>query len=129
MTGKPPPNVPVVITKEKEAYQCWIPIHRDFPRTERFGLGIRIENAFLDMLELSFAAVYLPLEPKILALGKTISKLDTLKFFMQLAWESRLIPTLKYTMLSEKLEEIGRMLGGWRKGLLEKLPPQQGGRK
>ena len=50
-------------------------------------------------------------------LGRTISKLDVLKFFCQLAWESRLIPTDKYAELSEKLEEIGRMLGGWRKGL------------
>ena len=64
--------------------------------------------------------VYLPPEPKILLLGKAISKLDTLKFFMQLAWESKLIPNEKYINLSGKLEEIGRMLGGWRKGLENK---------
>ncbi len=73
------------------------------------------------MLELSFSCIYLPPEPKVLMLGKTISKLDTLKFFCQLAWESRLIPTDKYSLLSEKLEEIGRMLGGWRKGLQNPL--------
>lgn len=92
-------------------------MHRNFPRTERFGLGQKIESLFLDMMELSFACVYLAPTEKIILLGKTISKLDTLKFFCQLAWEARLIPTEKYTVLCEKLEEIGRMLGGWRKGL------------
>lgn len=56
-------------------------------------------------------------------LGKIISRLDILKFFSQLAWENKLIPNDKYIKLSERLEEIGRMLGGWRKGLLEKKTP------
>jgi hypothetical protein len=74
----------------------------------------------LDVLEFTFASIYLVSEQKILMLSRTIAKLDNLKFFMQLAWESKLIPTEKYATVSEKLEEIGRMLGGWRKGLLEK---------
>jgi len=106
-----------VILKEKEVYRFWLTLHRNFPRVERYGLGQKIENMFLDVLELSFACVYLALEPKILLLGKVISKLDTLKFFIQLAWEGKLIPTEKYSDLSERLEEIGKMLGGWRKGL------------
>jgi len=59
-------------------------------------------------------------EAKITLLGKIISKLDTLKFFTQLAWEGKLIPHDKYIELSAKLEEIGKMLGGWRKGLSTK---------
>lgn len=50
-------------------------------------------------------------------LSKTIAKLDNLKFFLQLAWESRLVKNEKYAEISANLEEIGRMLGGWRKGL------------
>jgi hypothetical protein len=75
-------------------------------------------------LELSFTASYLPIDPKIIILGKILNRLDILKFFSQLAWENKLIPNDKYIELSERLLEIGRMLGGWRKGLLEKkLPP------
>ena len=58
-----------------------------------------------------------PPEQKILLLAKVISKLDGLKFFVQLAWESKLINNEKYIELSVKLEEIGRMLGGWKRGL------------
>lgn len=98
-------------------------LHRNFPKVERFGIGQKIEQTFLDILEFSFASAYLAPEQKIISLGKTISKLDILKFFMQLAWESKLIQTEKYADLSQRLEEIGRMLGGWRKGLQSKTPP------
>ena len=122
MTIKSPPQrSPVVILKQKEAYQYWLAIHRNFPRVERLGIGQKIEDLFLETLEFSFSCIYLPPESKIIMLGRTISKIDTLKFFYQLAWESKLIPTDKYTELSEKLEEIGRMLGGWRKGLHKTL--------
>ena len=104
------------------AYQFWLMLHRNFPRVERFGLGQKTEQIFLDILELSFACVYLASEAKIMLLGKVISKLDTLKFFIQLAWEGKLIPHDKYIELSGKLEEIGKMLGGWRKGLQNKTP-------
>ena len=53
-------------------------------------------------------------------LTKTISRLDILKFFLQTAWENKLIHSEKYIDLSKKLEEIGRMLGGWKKGLQKK---------
>ncbi|MHB1316487.1 MAG: four helix bundle protein [Minisyncoccota bacterium] len=100
-------------------------IHRDFPKVERFGIGQKIENSFLDVLELTFASIYLVSEQKILMLARTIAKLDNLKFFMQLAWESKLMSTEKYAGISKELEEIGRMLGGWRKGLFEKQAEKQ----
>lgn len=56
-------------------------------------------------------------------LNKVITKLDIVKFFVQLAWESKLIPTDKYSGLVSKLEEIGRQLGGWKKGLQTKNSP------
>lgn len=115
--------MPAVVIKEKETYHSWLALHRNFPKTERYGLGRRIDQLFLEILELSFTASYLPPEPKIIFLGKIISRLDVLKFFSQLAWENKLIPNEEYIEFSQSLEEIGRMLGGWRKGLLEKKTP------
>jgi hypothetical protein len=85
-------------------------------------VGQKISQSFLDVLELTFTASYLPPDQKIIMLGKTISRLDILKFFTQIAWENKLISTEKYLELSKKLQEIGRMLGGWRKGLQNKTP-------
>ncbi len=116
----PPREAPKVLLKEKEVYRFWITLHRDFPKVERFGIGQKIEHLFLDVLELTFVSIYLITEQKTLMLSRTIAKLDNLKFFIQLAWESKLIPTEKYALLSENLEEIGRQLGGWKKGLQKK---------
>ncbi len=90
------------------------------PKLERFGIGKKIDQLFLQVLELSFSSSYLPPEQKIIALSRTISRLDVLKFMIQLAWESKLIPNEKYIELSKMLCEIGRMFGGWRKGLQNK---------
>jgi len=117
--------VPAVVIKEKETYRAWLASHRNFPKTERYGLGRRIDQLFLEILELSFTATYLPPDPKIILLGKIISRLDVLKFFSQLAWENKLIPNEQYIGFSQNLEGIGRMLGGWRKGLLEKKTPAE----
>lgn len=57
-------------------------------------------------------------------LGKTISRLDIVKFFIQIAWENKLIPTEQYIELTNSLQEIGKQLGGWKKGLETKLPPK-----
>lgn len=95
-------------------------MHRNFPKTERYGLGRKIDLLFLEILELSFTCAFLPPDPKIILLGKIISRLDILKFFVQLAWENKLIPNEKYIDFSQNLEGIGRQLGAWRKGLLNK---------
>ncbi len=86
------------------------------------GIGIKIEKTFLELLELTFTSAYLQPEQKIIVLARAISKLDMLKFFVQLAWEIRLIPNEKFAELIKRLEEIGRMLGGWKKGLQTKTP-------
>ncbi len=117
------------MVKGKEAYQLWLPLHRNFPRVERMGIGQKIESQFLSFLELCYGAVYLPPEPKILQLGKAISRLDMLRFFLELARENALIPLEKHVELLKHLNESGRQLGGWKRGLEQKLSPRNGERK
>ena len=124
-TNFTPRGLPQVILKEKESYTLWQKLHRDFPRAERLGIGQKIENLFLSVLELTFSSAYLPPEPKIIMLDKVISRLDVLKFFIQMSWENKLISTEQHIELSSKLEEIGRQLGAWKKGLETKLPPKK----
>lgn len=118
----PPRELPQVILKLKEAYSLWLAVYRNFPKVERFGIGDKIEQAFLDVLELTLCLSYLSPEYKIPMLNKAITRLDVVKFFTQLAWENKLIPTNKYSELLCELEEIGRQLGGWKKGLQSKTP-------
>jgi hypothetical protein len=102
-------------------------LQKNFPKTERYGLGQKINQTFLEILEFTFTASYLPSDTKIIMLGKTISRLDILKLFTQLAWENKFVPAEKYIELSKRLEEIGRMLFGWKKGIESKTPAKQTG--
>ena len=97
-------------------------LFRSFPKVERFGIGNKIDQTFLDVLELTFCLTYLSPEHKIPMLNKAITKLDIVKFLTQLAWENKLIPLEKYSDFLSRLEEIGRQLGGWKKGLQTKTP-------
>lgn len=85
-------------------------------------MGGKIEDYFLALLENIFISIYLSPEQKIGKLATAISKLDGVKFFLQIAWENKCLPNEKYAELSEYLNEIGRMLGGWKKGLEKKTP-------
>lgn len=101
-------------------YKLWHEILSNFPKTSRYTLGTKIDSIFLEVTENAFIAGYLFGQEKLPALAKSIAKLDLAKFFLQIAWEIHTLDNKKYIALSEKLDEIGRMLGGWKKGLEKK---------
>ena len=45
---------------------------------------------------------------------------NTLKFLLYVIWEAKLISHKHYAEISGKLNEVGKMFGGWKKGLENK---------
>ena len=43
--------------------------------------------------------------------------LDTLKFLISVSWEAKLISHKQYGEIAIKLDELGKMFGGWKKSL------------
>jgi len=80
-------------------------------------LGAKIENIFIDCLELSLEAGYAKREDKTNSVKKLNTKFDQLKFFLQLLWELKALDNNKYAAISANLSTIGKMLGGWLKSL------------
>lgn len=112
-----------------QAYKLWHDCLVHLPKTARYTLGAKIDALFVDALELIAVASYMPPVQKLPMVQRATSKVDTLKFFLQVAWETKALDAKKYIALSEPLQEIGRMLGGWYRNLLAKQPPAGGGRK
>lgn len=111
----PPPtrsNLPIV-QKLVATYTTWQTYPRHFPKDLRYTLGEKIDMLFVETIESFFLASTVMGEKKVAHLQQGSSKLDLLKFFLQVAWESHAIDTKKYVHLSEHLEEVGKMLGGW----------------
>ena len=95
----------------------WIDIVPHIKKTARFTIGARIENKFLDLLELSYIAYFIERKKKINKISKCILTLDTLKFLVHIAWEAKFISNKQYEEIALKLDEIGRMFGGWKNNL------------
>lgn len=116
------PKLISVVLKLKDGYGVWQQYLVHFPKSHRFTIGSKIDCVFLDCVELAFLASYNATNEKIGLVSKTISKLDLLKLLLQLAWENKCLDNNKYGHLSEILNEIGKMLGGWKRQLLNKTP-------
>ncbi len=112
-----------VIEHTKKVYTFWLPVRRNMPRDERFGIGKRIDELFLQQLEQLREATYASSPAKIALLGNAIKTTDLLRFFLQVAWECTLLEQKHYILLATDIESLGKMVGGWRKGLLSKQNP------
>jgi len=121
-SGNPPPHRTTlsIIQKFVETYKLWDEFKNHFPKKSRYTLGAKIDTLFIDTIELLFIASYLGKEQKLPYLQKAGGKLDLLKFFLQIAWELKAIDNNKYIILSRQLDEIGKMIGGWIRGIQNK---------
>jgi len=89
------------------------------PKNHRHSLGKRIDTFFVEIIEALATASFLSREKKLPYVCLSIRKVDTLKIFLMILWETKSIDNKKYIVLSEKIDEIGKMLGGW-SGQLQK---------
>ena len=67
----------------------------------------------IETIEASVLASLTKGPEKLIRIKHASSKLDLTKFFLQTAWEAKAIDTKKYALISEPVNEVGRMLGGW----------------
>lgn len=111
-----------IIQRFISAYKLWDGFVTHFPKKHRYTLGEKIDSLFIETVELFFIASYLNKEQKLPYLQRASGKLDLLKFFLQIAWELKAIDNKKYVALSKQLDEIGKMLGGWMRGIQKTLP-------
>jgi 23S rRNA-intervening sequence protein len=113
-----------VIEHTVTVYKIWYEYRENLPRKSRYTLGDKIDTLFLQLLELLFTASYQNKERKLSTLEIAQKKNDTLQFILRIAWEIHAVENGKYIALSTELHELGRMIGGWRKGLASKTPAQ-----
>lgn len=68
---------------------------------------------FSEIIEALTTAIFLTGEEKLPYVRLGIRKVDTLKIFLMILWETKSFDNSKYVALSVKIDEIGKMLGGW----------------
>lgn len=80
-------------------------------------------------MEAIVTAAFLTKEEKLPCVRLAIRKMDTLKIFLMILWETKSLDDKKYIALSLKINEIGKMLGGWQGQILKQNSPKKQGEK
>jgi four helix bundle protein len=83
------------------------------PKAKRYTLWNRCETAVLTILESIIAAGHYFGEKQLETLRTASIELDLLKVFIRLAKETHCIDSKQYLEIEMKVQEIGKMLGGW----------------
>lgn len=111
-----------LLEKTIQAYKFWHGLYFHLPKSTKYSLGVKIDLLLTELIDLLLTAGYAPREQKLIVIQKLSSKLDTLKFFVRVAWEIKSINDKQYMAFCVPLNEIGRMIGGWQNDLKTKQP-------
>jgi len=101
------------LQKSKDLYLLWYNAYKSLPKEHRYTLGIKIDNLLTELIEATACASFLVGLEKLNYIKMAIRKVDAVKIFLLILWETKSLDNKRYLTLSEKIQEIGRMLGGW----------------
>ena len=104
-----------LISAMTDFYKQFYCYRKLFPKQDRHMLGARCENYIIVILESLYRAKYADRADKRRIINAASENLDLLKAFIRLLHELKIIPESKYLILQNKLQEAGKMLGGWLK--------------
>jgi 23S rRNA-intervening sequence protein len=95
-------------------FLIWLlPTVEKFPRSHKFTLGDRVENAALDVLDALIEATYT--RNRLQHLRQANLGIEKLRFLLRLACDLRLLDRRRYEHAARALDETGRLIGGWMK--------------
>jgi len=99
-------------------YEWYKLLHTDvgkYPKTERYTLGETLKTQVLTLIEGSWEANTLALPERLLLLDRLQRTLDLTKILIRLAYDLGVYHLDGYVYRQRKLQDIGNMLGGWRR--------------
>lgn len=126
-TGNTPPQtfkLLPILEKGKSAYLTWFAYYQILPKVHKRSLGQRIDTLFVEIIEAMAAASFLDPTKKLAYVSHAIKKTDLLKILLMILWETKSLDTKKYIALSLKVDEVGKMLGGWNGQIIKLLEKQ-----
>jgi len=113
-----------VLQKLKDAYIFWYQNYLILPKPHKYSLGEKIDKLFVEAMEAIVTASFLTQKEKLPYVRLATRKIDTLKIFLIILWETKSFDNKKYIALSLKLGEVGRNLGGWCGQIIKQNSPK-----
>jgi len=102
----------MLVIKRGYDFSKWLLNHTGkFPKSYRFSVAAKMENAMLDFVEA--ASVANMRRDRLPLLKRADEALARLQLLFRLSYEMRFINLKSYEYGSNRLVELGRLLGGW----------------
>ena len=114
-----PQKLSGISVKLLEAYVYWQNNTKHIPKMLRHSMGVRIDTLFAEIVELTYITMFTTLDKRLIFINKANLKNDLLKFMLNALFELKGIKEDVFIEISLKMEEVGRLLYGW-KNLVER---------
>ena len=108
-------QTPIAVVKTYDLLLWLLPKVEKFNRSFRFTVGDRMVNLGLDLLLLLVEAACST--EKAGLLDGANRRANGLRYLLRLAKDLHLLTLDSYGFAAERLDEVGRMIGGWQKSL------------
>jgi len=105
----------IVFTRTYDFISWLLPLAEKFPRSQRFVITQRLQNAALNFQESIIEANSLRGSLRAEKLRLADAELRKVRLYLRLCEKWRWINTGQYRHVSEMVAEIGKLLGGWLK--------------
>ncbi len=115
MAGQQRGETAIVVEKTYDFLLWLLPKVEKFPRSFRFTVGDRTVGVGLDLLLALVEAAYSTEKRELLETSSR--KANGLRYLLRLAKDLKLLTLDSYGFAAGRIEEIGRMVGGWRKSV------------
>ena len=101
----------IAITRTYDLIGYAVPLFQKFPKLHRFSLGVRMENELYDVLMELVSAKYSRSKGELLR-GVNL-RIEKSRFLARLACDFRVLSVGAYKEVAKRLDEVGRLVGGW----------------
>jgi len=108
----------VIFTRTYDFLSWLLPLAEKFPRSQRFVVTQRLQNAALNFQESIIEANSLRGKLRVERLNAADTELRKVRLYLRLCEKWKWVNPGQYRHVSEMVSEIGRLLGGWKKSSL-----------
>jgi hypothetical protein len=105
----------VIFVRTYDFITWLLPMVENFPKSQRFMVTARLQNAVLNFQEFLIEANALKGEKRSETLTSADAELRKVRLYLRLCEKWKWLTAGQYNHASQMVAEIGRLLGGWMK--------------
>lgn len=106
-----------VFQKTYDLYKLLHEAVKKYPKGDRYSLGEKTLSHVLEIIEGITKAGHAKRDWKAPIIEQTIVSLEITKVLVRLGQDTRCLNLAQYVESQERIQEIGRMLGGWKRSI------------